>query len=335
MILLFSEKRDFSTNKVIDWLIYWKQIYLRHNGVSDNDSEIDFQKTIHCIHIENDYNNCDISRGDQLVSKEVKSVWYRRPYNGVEDFYIPLSRKKTSIPVVVINKQLKSHFKILKDLIITFFSTSKVLGSYYITSLNKPTVLLKARKHGLNIPNTLITNSLSDLKSFFECNNKKIICKALHEGIFNFPKKNPNFGFAEATNLIEDISFVPKKFATSLFQEYIEKDYELRIVFLNNNLYSMCIFSQNNPKTMIDFRNYDEKRPNRMIPYLLDDTEAQKIRSLMDDIGLNIESIDLIKARDEKYEFLEFKPVGHNDFVSYHCNYHIHHEIAEFLTNEK
>lgn len=72
-----------------------------------------------------------------------------------------------------------------------------------------------------------------------------------------------------------------------------------------------------------------------MIPYLLKASEAQKIRNLMADIGLNMGSIDLIKARNGKFYFLEINPVGQYDFVSYHCNYHIHREIAKFLTDEK
>jgi ATP-GRASP peptide maturase of grasp-with-spasm system len=334
MILLFSELNDFSTNKVIDWLIYWKKKHIRHNGVSENDSEIDFRKYVYTIRIENEFNEMNISKGNRCFSNGIKSIWFRRPYNGVEDFYYPLFKKKSIIPIAIINKQLKSHFTILKDLLIQFYSQSKVLGSYQILGLNKPKVLIKASIHGLNIPKTLITNSFIELQSFFEINKRKIICKALYEGIFDFPR-NQNYGFKEGTTLIENINAFKKDFATTLFQEYIEKEYEIRIVFLNNILYSMCIFSQNNTKTMIDFRNYDEKKPNRMIPYILDESVAQKIRNLMADIGLNMGSIDLIKARNGKFYFLEINPVGQYDFVSYHCNYHIHREIAKFLTNEK
>lgn len=334
MIILFSETKDFSTNKVIDWLIYWKKNYKRHNGMAENDIELDFNKSIFSIHIEDKYNSLVITSPNQDISNGIKSIWYRRPYKGVEDFYSPFLKNIAGISIDVFNKLLKSHFTILKDLIIQFYSQSKVLGSYQITGLNKPQVLIKASNHGLSIPNTLITNSFNELQSFFDRNEKKIICKPLYEGIFDFPK-NRNYGFAEGTNLIDDISTFRKEFATSLFQEYIEKEYEIRIVFLNNNLYSMCIFRQNNSKTMVDFRNYDEKRPNRMIPYLLKASEAQKIRNLMADIGLNMGSIDLIKARNGKFYFLEINPVGQYDFVSYHCNYHIHREIAKFLTDEK
>lgn len=334
MIILFSETKDYSTNKVIDWLIYWGEKYKRHNGVAEHEMEIDFSKSLFSIQIENEYNCLNIQSIDLKISTGIKSLWYRRPYKGVEDFFKPFSKNIAGIHSVVFNKLLRSHYTILKDLIIHFYNQSKVLGSYQITGLNKPHVLMKASYCGLDIPNTLITNTFTELQSFFVNNRGKIICKPLYEGIFDFPK-NRNYGFAEGTNLIEDISLFQKEFAPTLFQEYIEKEYEIRVVFLNSRLYSMCIFSQSNTKTMIDFRNYDEKMPNRMIPYLLNETVAQKIRNLMADIGLNMGSIDLIKARNGKFYFLEINPVGQYDFVSYHCNYNIHRVIAKFLTDEE
>jgi len=334
MIIIFSEKKDYSTNKVIDWLIYWNQKYKRYNGLAEDEVEIDFNKAMFSAQIEDDNASLNISIEGQSISNGIKSVWFRRPNKGVDDFYRPILKNNSGIPRVVFNSLLKSHFTIFKDLLVQFYLQFKNLGSYSITGLNKPKVLLLASKHGLNIPKTLITNSTNELRRFFESNNQKIICKPLYEGMFYF-QKNKNYGFGEGTNLIEDINVFGEKFAPSLFQECIKKEYEIRIVFLNNNLYSMCIFSQNNTKTMIDFRNYDEKKPNRMIPYLLVDSEAQKIRNLMADIGLNMGSIDLIKAQNGKYYFLEINPVGQYDFVSYHCNYHIHREIAEFLSDEK
>jgi len=336
MILLFSESGDYSTNKVVDWLIFWKHKYIRHNGKSDNDIEIDFSKIICSFQIDIDNESTDliIHRGEKSIISEITSLWYRRPYKGIEDFYRPIVEGKSVFLKNICNKQLKSHYTILKDLIVEFNSKKKVLGSYNITGLNKPIVLMQAKKHGLNIPKTLITNSYNDLISFFKSNNNKIICKALHECIFSFsPEKK--YGYIERTNLLEDINMIPLMFAPSLFQEYIEKEFEVRVVYLDTKIYSMCIFSQGNNKTEIDFRNYDSRRPNRMIPYLLDQETERKIQNLMKDIGLNMGSIDLIKARNGKFYFLEINPVGQYDFVSYHCNYNIHREIAKFLTDEK
>ena len=51
-------------------------------------------------------------------------------------------------------------------------------------------------------------------------------------------------------------------------QEYIEKQFEIRVFFFNEMLFSMAIFSQNDMKTKVDFRNYNSERPNRCIPFV-------------------------------------------------------------------
>lgn len=97
----------------------------------------------------------------------------------------------------------------------------------------------------------------------------------------------------------------------------------------------MSIFSQNNNKTKIDFRNYDFKKPNRMVPYRIDETLKQKLTSLMKEVCLNMGSIDLLKSKNGKIYFLEINPVGQYGFVSESCNYNIDREIAKFLIDEK
>ena len=50
-------------------------------------------------------------------------------------------------------------------------------------------------------------------------------------------------------------------------------------------------------------------------------------------LNLNSGSLDLIRAADGKYVFLEINPVGQFGMVSYPCNYNIEKEIAIALTN--
>ncbi|MDO9254630.1 MAG: hypothetical protein Q7U54_03885 [Bacteroidales bacterium] len=53
----------------------------------------------------------------------------------------------------------------------------------------------------------------------------------------------------------------------------------------------------------------------------------------MKKLKLNMGSIDIIKSIEGKYYFLEINPVGQYDFVSFHCNYNIHMEIAKYLSD--
>jgi len=103
---------------------------------------------------------------------------------------------------------------------------------------------------------------------------------------------------------------------------------------MNNRFFSCAIFSQNNEKTKIDFRNYDSNNPNRTPPINLPEDLKKKIKSFMSDISLNCGSLDLIYSKSKKFYFLEVNPDGQFSQVSIPCNFNIEREIAALLSQE-
>lgn len=83
----------------------------------------------------------------------------------------------------------------------------------------------------------------------------------------------------------------------------------------------MAILSQSDEKTKIDFRKYNEEKPNRNVPFKLPDDIDQKIKQLFKYLDLNTGSVDLIVDHQENFYFLEINPVGQFGMVSYPCNY--------------
>lgn len=334
MRIIFSESDDFSTNKVIDWLIFYGKEYIRYNGPPNNYKEFSFNNSIISLNLNDVSNKFEIiHENNQLTGNNIESVWYRRPYKGTKDFPSKFLEKICELENEEIESILRFHYKNLKELLSDLFSKRVTLGSYHTTSMNKPIVLLLAQKCGLETPKTLITNSFDKLKEFYLMNNNKIICKALFENIISYDRNN-NSAFIEYTKLIDDIDIIPKEFEVSIFQECIVKEFEIRVVFLAGKFFAMCIFSQTNKQTQIDFRKYDDEMPNRMVPYRLSKSLKLKMIKLMKELKLNMGSIDLIKSINGKYYFLEINPVGQYDFVSYHCNYNIHKVIAKYLSDE-
>ncbi|MNQ59911.1 hypothetical protein D3C85_741740 [compost metagenome] len=103
---------------------------------------------------------------------------------------------------------------------------------------------------------------------------------------------------------------------------------------MDKKCYSMAIFSQNNEKTKLDFRNYDKENPNRLVPYKLPEIVENRICDFMDAIGLNTGSLDIIKSViNGEYYFLEVNPFGQFGMTSAPCNYNLHKEVANFLIN--
>ncbi|MCA6439164.1 MAG: hypothetical protein IM581_04500 [Chitinophagaceae bacterium] len=72
-------------------------------------------------------------------------------------------------------------------------------------------------------------------------------------------------------NIIENhnVKALPQEFLPSLLQENIEKEFELRIFYMNNRYYAMAIFSQTDAKTVVDFRRYNFAKPNRGVPFVI------------------------------------------------------------------
>jgi ATP-GRASP peptide maturase of grasp-with-spasm system len=333
MNIIFSEIEDQSTNYIIDWFLYYNVNYFRDNGNDEESSFFDLNKF--------DY-HLDINNGTYFVRNEnefiqegrrVNSVWYRRYYNGVADFNLKQGiAKNKAIPLEMFKNNLKHHNLKFKNLILEFLNkNSKIIGSYDNNNLNKGIVLVEAKKVGFTIPNSIITNSKKELSIFFSNNNNKIITKSLYEVIV-FASKN--FSNISLTSLITDLKKIPDEFSPSLFQSYIEKEYEIRTFYLHGDCFSMAIFSQNNSKTRVDFRNYDNEKMNRMVPFKLHKSVELKIKKLMKTLNLNTGSIDLMKSADGKYYFLEINPSGQFDFVSKSCNYNLELKIAKYLMNE-
>ena len=126
------------------------------------------------------------------------------------------------------------------------------------------------------------------------------------------------------------LSSLPKSFGPTLFQKKISKKYEIRSFFLNGKFFSMAVFSQNDPQTKTDFRNYNWKNPNRCVAFTLPNNIAIKLYKLMECLSLDTGSIDIIVDLNGDFIFLEVNPVGQFGMVSIPCNFKLEREIAVF-----
>jgi ATP-GRASP peptide maturase of grasp-with-spasm system len=320
MILIITEKDDYTTFEVCDWLIKMKKkfIIINENTLFKVELiEINNKKTVLTLNID----------GEKYKSNQIKSVWFRRAgiriqYNSLNDLYLENEF------VNQIEKYIIEESKGLVLFIEYFFSEIKSIGSPY-KKLNKLSVLKKANSIGLNTPKTIITTSKKDLKKFIK-SNCKVLSKAITEN-FHFSKKNENYYHPNVVFDEVNLKFIPDFFQITLFQEYIDKKFEIRVFYFNKKCYSMAIFSQNNEKTKMDFRNYDRENPNRCIPFKLPHEIETKIDLLMEMNELNCGSIDLIYTYGMEYYFLEINPMGQFGWVSHKCNYEIEKKIAEYL----
>jgi ATP-GRASP peptide maturase of grasp-with-spasm system len=324
MIVFFSDSFDVSSKKIIEWVISYKEEILILNEEGKHYIDLD---TVVGSNIKVNIN------GTVIDSNSITAVYYRR--SGKKSKLEPFLKKNLNLGLnesAILNFIVRNEFA--KDEILTHcLNDKRVFGAEYKGRTNKLLALVAAKKMGLNTPETILTGSKKKLIAFHK-NYSKMICKALDITFTHFDGRNRFIGY---TNVIgsEVIEQLENEFPVTLFQEYLEKEFEIRCFWFHGNFYAIAIFSQNNPRTKIDYRRYDRNNPNRQVPFSFPEDLKDKINHLFQYLNLNTGSLDIIVSGD-KYYFLEINPVGIFDNVSGWGNWYIEREIAKYLTqNDK
>lgn len=324
-IKINSIRQDYSTNDVLDWIYFEFP-----SAVCDRNEDFEVE-------------SMHISNHTDPVSND--SYWYRRGYlkdHGYHPGSILNQYDNQSVRNIFLNVYDQYNFeeKAIHEAYIDWHDQlfKQRLNKRSDNSINKLKVLQKAKEAGLMIPETLVSSNISVIENFYRSHEKIIVKDVMLDDIkinwdeeFDIIVKVPPTIVTDAhiQQLKEMRSNISQGYI--FLQEYIEKEYELRIFYLDGKLYSMAIFSQANERTKVDFRNYDTERPNRCVPYLLPGKETKKIKKLMKNLDINCASIDMIYTDKKEYVFLEANPVGQFQWLSDNCNYDIERSIARFL----
>jgi ATP-GRASP peptide maturase of grasp-with-spasm system len=330
MILIISEKNDASTNGVISWLVHLGYEWLRIN--TDSDIEL----------IDLKYSNTSElqlrlkKNNTQWINfEDIKAVWYRRggiyPSNfDLQELFKNNMKCRNEIDQKIVT-QLAREASIVMDFIYTVLAEKPSIGNYHTGDVNKLTALHTAKKSGLKIPDTLISTDRHEVDKFNNLSDG-VVTKSISEALYLRIDSSFYCNYTEQINK-EFIATLPSKFYPSLIQTKIDKLYELRIFFLHGVCFTMAIFSQSDSKTEVDFRKYNNEKPNRTVPFVLPIEIKQKISAFMNSMNLDSGSIDMIVTKNKEYVFLEVNPVGQFGMVSGPCNYNLEKEIATCLIN--
>jgi ATP-GRASP peptide maturase of grasp-with-spasm system len=263
--------------------------------------------------------------------ESIDVIWYRRwmsPEEGAK-IYVKSNDKADGALAHQINEFTRSENKALVSFFFNTLPSSKTFERLPVEEINKLSVLKKASELGIMIPSTYIITSKKDFNKI----QKPLITKAINNvGTISVD----GHSFAGYTTELNDLpEKVGDKFGPSLFQNLIDKKYEIRAFLLSGKFYSMAIFSQNDPQTSIDFRRYNHQAPNRTVPFNLPVDLEEKLLKLANHFNLRTGSFDLIKTTENHYVFLEINPGGQFGMVSYPCNYHLEKILALDLINFK
>jgi len=328
MILILAEEKDHSTNKVIDWLNYYQEEFLRISESSTVEIvECNLQTNDFIINVEQP--KLLSSQSASINLKDVEAYWYRRGIIRLE-----ANPKNETEDVDEITSGLLKNFKkkehnILIEYLNYFLEDRFHIGSFYDNDINKLHALHEANKAGLKIPKTSICSTLTEIKAKF---SEGAITKAFYNNaaIYN--------GHVVGGNTVKvNPQDLDDSFYYSLIQEQVNKKYEIRSFYLDGAIYSASIMSQEHLASQLDCRGKEGLGNNkvRIIPYQLDSETEDKLRGVMQKLGLNTGSIDMMVNHSNEYIFLEVNPVGQYDYISEKCCYDLDQKIAQLLINGK
>jgi len=334
MICILSQSFiEGTTEVVIDWLRAWEVPHIRINatdiakGHESRGAAYSISKGGVSVRL-----NID---GVDIDPSDIKVVWFRR-WAYAADTSVPQlfaeQSYRTDSNVFFACQHIFKELQAVTKFLFTTLSSSKWLGEPKSAAPNKLQVLKMAAEVGLDVPDTLVTADVNALQRFIE-KHGAVITKPIGDMLLcSFGDRQ----YATYTSVIDD------KFASehdqnasfpSLYQEKLDKKYEIRTFYLDGECYSMAMFTQQKAATQGDFRKYCYEDPVREVPYQLPASIEEAIRRLMTDLCLDTGSIDIVRTTDGRYVFLEVNPVGQFGMVSVPCNYNLELKVAKYLAN--
>jgi glutathione synthase/RimK-type ligase-like ATP-grasp enzyme len=190
----------------------------------------------------------------------------------------------------------------------------------------KPAQLSTARRLGLAIPQTVISNDPDKVRAFCEQYGPDVIYKPLSQSSDLAPGKAIFTGLVtpEASSSLDLIRHTP-----GIFQKLIPKAYEVRLTVVADKMFAARILSQEKEQTKIDWRvaPYDVKHEPVEVPQDI----RYLVTAFMTEFKLVYSCLDFIVTPDGQYVFLESNPGGQYLWVEYLTGLPITEAIADAL----
>lgn len=313
MILILSHKEfEQGTDPVIDWLLCKKARFTKltiHDLLSDK------------ITLSGNMNEGNLTLG-MLDLNLINVIWLRR-WHTRNLFKIDSDDANT----LQAYRESSEEINKFSDYLFGILASKKWLSSPDAIRVNKLLNLLKASQTGIKVPQSRIVNNKKDLLLFCEEVSYQIICKPIEHSDY-FIMGESTFSVYTSTLNKEAIHQLPDTFFPSLFQEKVDRMYEIRSFYLDGKFYSSVFLDMNNSQDDIDIKLNEDRK---LVPYLLPNSIEKKLDNLMKEIGLNTGSLDIIRNNNGEYVFLEVNPVGQYAEPSHWANYHLEEKIADWL----
>jgi len=256
-----------------------------------------------------------------IPSSEITNIWYRRPKrldnqnldDSAENKYIidewaeTLENYLSTIP----NHKWMNH---PAD---NSYASRKILQ------------LEVCSDFGICSPDTIVTQDPDEIRSFHDENPSGVIVKPLSTGYVETEDDNGRDKLIYTNKIsksdLEELDDLKK--CPTLFQELIEKKYDVRVTVVDKNIHAVKL------ENMDDNNKCDIRRDNmenvKYEPIKLPRNVRSGILKLIDFYNLRFSAIDLAVTQEEKWYFFEINPNGQWAWLDIETNVNIAESFVE------
>ena len=265
-----------------------------------------------------------IGADGMLSSREIKSVWYRRPNSFHLEIKDPVQNRYAEEEITNLMEGLWTSMP-------------------YVFWLNNPVYLTRARKKvyqlflakeaGFTTPKTIITNDPNRVREFYRECGGRIVFKAIQGELFDYGEKS----FSVPTTMITDkhlknIDLV--KHTPALFQEFIEKEYELRVTVVGDQIFPVKIEPLADISHAVDWRYPELMDKLSYSLVVLPESISAFCFHLLRQLRLSFGAFDFAVGKNGELYFLEINPNGQWYWLEDRLGLLISDAIADMLIRD-
>ena len=303
MLLIITNEADIHPNPVIDIFLKNNIPFFRLN--TDKllaDYDVTWELSNEMCHFEIKYKRID----HKITDKQITCVWERRPmeplatYDAIDDEYVHRAILDEADGFIRYLRYALTHNKNI--LWIGHPINERLAGSKILQKL-------VARDVGFKIPQSIFSNDLSKISPY---ENEILAIKPINS--YDIPTNGGSLVFytqkVECKKII-DLGIAAFRNNINFLEQYISKEYELRITYIDGCFFTAKIDSQlqTDDKGAVDWRQgYDYSI--QFIPIETPKELKQKCRDFLKYFNLRFGCFDFIKCPNGDYIFLECNTNG-------------------------
>lgn len=275
------------------------------------------------VRIENASSRTVLRDGDASVDcAELDGIWHRRLDIGGK---IPTTMdKRLRMPSVEESK------RVLMGLVASTRAFVVDPAERIRHAEHKQLQLEIARRIGLDVPRTLVTNDAEAVRAFWHECEGRVVAKMMtgfavvEDGVEKVVFTNPLRESDLAA--LDQLAFCPMT-----FQEQLEKARELRVTIVGERVFAAAIDSNRMERSKTDWRREGLAMISDWETCALPPTLERGLLELMNAFGLNYGAIDVIVTPEGRHVFLEVNPSGEFFWLERENGFPVSEALADVL----